>query len=94
MADIKFSLTDSAVDEIQRCESREARGKLLLGMINERINDVQDWARRNLGEDFTKFEVAAIRTFLYRELTGELDGTGDISNLPRVPLSEHPAASM
>ncbi len=60
-------------------------------MINEKIDSFQPWSRKNLGEEMTKFELAAIRTFLYRELTGELDGEGDIMNLPRVSI-EHPAS--
>lgn len=90
-ADIQLRLSESALDQIQECNARESRGRLLLVMMNEKISAFQDWSRRNLGEEMTKFEIAAIRTFLYRELTGELDGEGDIMSLPRVSI-DHPAS--
>ncbi len=91
---IKFQLSEAALDQIQSCPTREARGRLLIGFIDERIADLQSWSRRHLGEEMTKFETAAVKTFLYRELTGELTGESDIMSLPRVPLEEHPAASV
>jgi len=90
-ADIQLRLSESALDQIQKCTTRESRGRLLLSMMNEKIEAFQAWSRRNLGEEMTKFEIAAIRTFLYRELTGELDCEGDIMTLPRVSV-EHPAS--
>lgn len=91
---IKFQLSEAALDQLQNCTTREARGRLLVGFIDERIADLQSWSRRHLGEEMTKFEIAAVKTFLYRELTGELNGEGDIMSLPRVPLEEHPAATI
>lgn len=90
---IKLKLTDPAIEQLQGCESRESRGRLLVGMIDEKIVELQAWSRRNLGEEMTKFEIAAVKTFLYRELTGELAEDGDIMHLPRVQLSEHPASA-
>lgn len=89
--DIQMKLADHAIDQLAEHSSREARGRLLLAMVNEKIDQFQDWARKNLGDEMTKFELAAIRTFLYRELTGELGGEGDIMSLPRVSI-EHPAS--
>lgn len=91
---INFKLSEAALDQLQNATTREARGRLLVGFIDERIADLQAWSRKNLGEEMTKFEIAAVKTFLYRELTGELNGEGDIMSLPRVPLEEHPAASV
>lgn len=88
---IQFRLSDSALDNIHSCDTRETRGRLLLTMMNEKIEAFQAWSRKNLGEEMTKFEIAAIRTFLYKELTGELDGKSDIMSLPRVSI-EHPAS--
>lgn len=90
---IKIRMSDELMDLIQSCSTREERGRLLVRAIDERIEKFQEWARRNLNGDLAKFEIAAIRTFLYRELTGELDGVGDISNLPRTRLEQHPASA-
>lgn len=90
-ANIQLKLSESALDQIQNCDTRESRGRLLLTMMNEKIEALQDWSRRHLGEEMTKFEIAAVKTFLYRELTGELDGDSDIMTLPRVSI-EHPAS--
>lgn len=89
---IQFKLSEAALDQIQACTTRESRGRLLVTLIDEKIVELQAWSRRHLGEELTKFEVAAVKTFLYRELTGELSGDGDIMNLPRVTLEDHPAS--
>lgn len=92
--EIEVKLSDAAMDELSRCTSREERGRKLLEFINERIEQLQKWNERNLGGPMAKFEIAAIRTFLYREITGELDGDGDIMSLPTVRLNGHPAAEV
>lgn len=92
---IQLKLTEQAMDQIQNCSTRESRGRLLLSLINDKIVELQAWSRKNLGEELSKFEIAAVKTFLYRELTGELSsGDHDIMNLPRVPLEEHPASTV
>ncbi len=89
---IHLRMSDALLDQIQGCTSREERGRLLLRLIDVKIEKFQDWSRKNLGDGLAKFEIAAIRTFLYRELTGELDGEGDVMHLPRVRLEQHPAS--
>lgn len=84
---IIIKLSDSALDELQRCSSSEARGQKLLELINDKVSDVEEWFSANMGGGLAKFEKAALRTFLYREITGEIAGEGDISNLPQA----HPA---
>lgn len=91
---IKLQLAEGALDQLQHCDTPSTRGGLLVTMIDQKIEEFQTWSRRHLGDSMTKFEIAAIRTFLYRELTGELAGEGDIMNLPRVPLVEHPASAI
>lgn len=88
---IQLRLSESAISQFDGCTSKESRGQLLITMVNEKLDKFQQWARKSLGDDMTKFELAAIRTFLYRELTGELDGEGNIMSLPRVSI-EHPAS--
>jgi hypothetical protein len=90
---IEIKLSEQGVDRILNASSREERGKLLLQMIEEKVERLQEWSRRALGEPMTKFEIAAVRTFLYREVTGELEGIGDITNLPHVKLDQHPAST-
>jgi hypothetical protein len=85
---IIIQLSDAALDELQRCTSREARGQKLLELIDTKIEDLESWFRANMGEGLVKFERAAIRTFLYREITGELSGRGDITNLPQSQVPE------
>lgn len=91
---IKLRLTEGAIETLESCTSREERGRLLVTMINEKIEELQTWSKRYLGDEMTKFEVAAIRTFLYREVTGELGDEGDVMRLPRVHLNEHPASAV
>lgn len=87
---IIIKLSDSALDALQQCTSREERGQKLLDLIDAKLGDVESWFDANMGGGLAKFERAALRTFLYREITGELAGTGDITNLPQ---SQHVEAS-
>lgn len=89
---IQIRMSDALMDQIQSCSSREERGRVLLRAIDEQIEKFQEWSRKNLGDGLAKFEIAAIRTFMYRQLTGELDDEGDITHLPRVRLEQHPAS--
>ena len=86
-----IKLSDEAMDELQRCTNHEERGRRLVSFIDEEIVKVQSWMRQNLGDEFAKFELAAIRTYLYRSITGELDGVGDIMDLPQV-VQDHPSS--
>lgn len=85
---IIIRLSDTALDELQRCGSREDRGRKLLELIDAKVEDLEKWFQANLGDGLVKFERAAIRTFLYREITGELSGEGDIANLPQTHQPE------
>ena len=85
---IIIRLSDSAIDELQRCGSREERGQKLLEFIDAKMETVEEWFQANLGGGLVKFERAALRTFLYREITGELSGDGDIINLPQLRFAE------
>jgi hypothetical protein len=80
---ILIRLSDAALDELQSCGSGEERGQKLLSFIDDKIDELERWFLSNLGEGLVKFERAAVRTFLYREITGELCGEGDINNLPQ-----------
>jgi hypothetical protein len=91
---IDINLSDAAMDELQRCENREERGRKLLEFIDQKIDKLQKWSEKNLGGPMARFEVAAVRTFLYREITGELDGDGDIMHLPKVQLAHPPTAEV
>jgi len=88
---VVIRLSDTALDELSRCTSKEDRGRKLLALINERLEKFNQWCDQELGGPMAKFEQAAIRTYLYREITGELDGAGNIENLPHVNMSSHPA---
>lgn len=89
---IIIKLSDSALDELQRCATREERGQKLLELIDTKVEAVEEWFSVNMGGGLAKFERAAIRTFLYREITGELAGVGDITNLPQAHQSEASAS--
>lgn len=89
---IIIKLSDSALDTLQQCSSREERGQKLLDLIDTKIETVESWFAANMGGGLAKFEHAALRTFLYREITGELDGTGDITNLPQSRQAEASAS--
>ncbi len=88
---IVIKLSDSALDELSRCTTKEDRGRCLLKFINPAIEQFNSWCEDNLGGPGAKFEVAFLRTFLYRAITGEVDGSGTIEDLPRVKLEGHPA---
>jgi len=90
MSCVNVKLRNEAMDELQRCTSREERGRKLSAYIDEEIDKAQEWMRQSLGDGFAKFELAAIKTYLYRSITGELDGVGDIMDLPKV-ASDHPS---
>jgi hypothetical protein len=77
-----LKLSDSALDELSRCDSREERGKKLLEFIDAEIKKMDKWALGALGDSGAKFENAYLRTYLYRKITGEVDGIGDIESLP------------
>jgi hypothetical protein len=77
-----MKMSDSALDELARCTSREERGKKLLEFIDAEIEKMNQWALNTLGDGGAKFENAYLRTYLYRKITGELDGIGDIELLP------------
>lgn len=77
-----MKLSDSALDELARCTSREERGKKLLEFIDAEIEKMNQWALNALGDGGAKFENAYLRTYLYRKITGEIDGIGDIERLP------------
>jgi hypothetical protein len=79
---IIIRLSDAALDELQRCEGREARGRKLLELIDDKLENLEKWFVENVGDGLAKFERTALRTFLYREITGELSGEGNIANLP------------
>ena len=84
------NLSESALDELSRCTSREERGRKLLEFIDAEIKKMDQWAISNLEGPGAKFENAYLRTYLYRKITGELDGLGDIDSLPRESVT-HPA---
>ena len=86
-------LSDSALDELSRCVSREERGKKLLEFIDAEIRRMDQWAQSHLGGPGAKFENAYLRTYLYRKITGELEGEGDIEHLPQTAVETHPALS-
>lgn len=80
---IIIKLSDTALDELQRCSSREERGQKLLDLINTKVDSVEEWFSANMGGGLAKFERAVICTLLYREITGEIEGVGDIENIPQ-----------
>jgi hypothetical protein len=86
-------LSDSALDELSRCKSREERGRKLLEFIDAEIAKMDQWASSHLGGPGAKFENAYLRTYLYRKITGELNGEGDIEHLPQINMEAHPALS-
>ena len=89
---VVIRLSDAALDELSKCTSKGERGRKLLALINERLERFNEWCTRELDGPMAKFELAAIRTYIYREITGELDGEGNIDDLPRVQLgATHPA---
>lgn len=90
MSHVNVKLSNEAMDELQRCTSREDRGRKLSAFLDEELAKAQEWMRQSLGDGFAKFEIAAIKTYLYRSITGELDGVGDIMDLPRV-AEDHPS---
>lgn len=77
-----LKLSESALDELSRCANREDRGKKLLEFIDAEIAKMDQWAKDALGGPGAKFENAYLRTYLYRKITGELEGVGDIEHLP------------
>lgn len=88
-----LKLSDSALDELSRCQSREERGRKLLEFIDAEIAKMDQWAQKHLGGSGAKFENAYLRTYLYRKITGELNGEGDIDHLPHINMEAHPALS-
>lgn len=89
---IIIKLSDSALDTLQQCSSREERGQKLLDLIDSKLETIESWFDAHMGGGLAKFERAALRTFLYREITGELAGTGDITNLPQSRQAEASAS--
>jgi hypothetical protein len=79
-------LSESALEEFSRCASREDRGRKLLEFIDAEIRKMDEWAVANLGGPGAMFENAYLRTYLYRKITGELEGVGDIESLPQANL--------
>lgn len=77
-----LKLSESALDELSRCANREDRGKKLLEFIDAEIRKMDQWSQNALGGPGAKFENAYLRTYLYRKVTGELEGVGDIEHLP------------
>lgn len=86
-------LSESALDELSRCKTREERGRKLLEFIDAEIAKMDQWASAHLGGPGAKFENGWLRTYLYRKITGELSGEGDIDHLPQSNLEIHPALS-
>jgi hypothetical protein len=90
---IHIRLSDEALNELMRCESKEERGRCLLRHIDSKLEAFNRWCEENLEGPVAKFEMAILRTFLYREATGEAKGIGSIEDLPRVKINDHPALS-
>ena len=88
---IQLKLSEAVLDELSQCESKEERGRALLRHIDAKLEIFNRWCEQNLNGPVAKFEMAILRTFMYREATGELDGTGTIDDLPKVRLEQHPA---
>lgn len=83
-AEIIIRLSDAALDALQCCNGREARGKKLLELIDVELEATEQWFEANMGGGLVKFERAILRTFLYRKITGELSKEGDITDLAQV----------
>lgn len=86
-----IKLSEATLEELARCSSREERGKRLMSLIDTEIDKMNQWCEENLEGAGAKFENAYLRTYLYRKITGELEGLGDIESLPQNNISSHPA---